>query len=717
MSNQTLKIQDATPHDRLSDIVERYTDGAVASNELRRLPLEQPHVIRRVLEDLLPGRVVVTGTIERRLLLIEHGHREQWLAVDLSGEAHATRRWPGWAADHLMLEAPNSWQSSAAIDEQGMQRLLRPRVLLTALYRPEIFPLPRFPLAISDLARAARSTLTGQVDLLDMQLGATLDDLIAAIEENPPDVLGVSATFGQHDLMLRLLDQVYSMAVAPLVLAGGSLTARNERLLLDRYPQLLVGRGAGEPTIQDAISYWHGDISLPDIRGIGYSGNSRAQKGMLQVGRYRRTRTIANRAQTDNLPELDLLDATFTHRGVAQLETSRGCTNYCSFCPRGHKGTWSGARPDGMPAVLASMSKVFDRHPETSRTLYLVDEEFIGGDPDAVPRALAVADTVHRAGFRWESSCRVDQVVDPHRDRQWHLDRARMWHGLLQRGLRRMLFGVESGVTSILERFNKETTAEQNALAIRTLTALGVPTRFTYITFDPLMTRDELAESHAFQARTDLLLRPLPYLPVETIVDGVRDETFVAAHTTGRPLHTGISYMLVSMECLIGAAYTRRAEQAGLTRTIRPSMGRVDADYADWRIGSASHHAQLWIDRNFAFDYTLKSLEKILDGQARRQVRAARVVLKNAAATLLGRMLDLIDRHPLHTPAPEALNPALIDLLNRGLGEVHAAMTPTIATVLAVLPADRADILTTAHTHWTTPTGWDLINTADPCGT
>lgn len=55
MSNQTLKIQDATPHDRLSDIVERYTDGAVASNELRRLPLEQPHVIRRVLENLLPA--------------------------------------------------------------------------------------------------------------------------------------------------------------------------------------------------------------------------------------------------------------------------------------------------------------------------------------------------------------------------------------------------------------------------------------------------------------------------------------------------------------------------------------------------------------------------------------------------------------------------------------------------------------------------------------
>lgn len=186
MSNQALNALDITPHDRLVDTVERCTDRAVSSSELRRLPLEQPHVIRRVLENLLPGRVVVTGTIERRLLLIEHGHGQRWMAADLSGEAHATRRWPGWAADHLMLEAPNSWLSPVAIDEQGMQRLLRPRVLLTALYRPEIFPLPRFPLAISDLARAARSTLTGQVDLLDMQLGATLDDLIAALMRIPP---------------------------------------------------------------------------------------------------------------------------------------------------------------------------------------------------------------------------------------------------------------------------------------------------------------------------------------------------------------------------------------------------------------------------------------------------------------------------------------------------------------------------------------------------
>jgi hypothetical protein len=694
----------------------RHGGGAPPGDSFADLPMEQPDAVRAALTGIMPGQVVITGTVERRLVIAERAEGG-WTVADLSGRPHSTRVWPAWTNAHVALGKPESWLSSATISDEGVHRLLRPRVLLTALYRPEIFPLPRFPLGISDLARAARAALAGQVRLMDMQLGVTLDDILASIEQDRPDILGVSATFGQHDLLTELLDAVFAADNPPMVLAGGSLTARNERLLLNRYPGLLIARGAGEPTVQDAIAHWHGDIGLTEIRGVGYtSGAETSGAGLLQVAR-RRTATVGNRAQPDSLPELDLLDRTFAHRGVAQLETSRGCTNSCSFCPRGHKGQWSGATPESLPNILAAMSEVFARHPDISRTLFLVDEEYIGGGPGAVSRALEVAATVHQAGFRWESSCRVDQVVDPSQDRDWHIDRAGMWRRLCELGLRRMLFGVESGVTSILERFNKETTAEQNALAIRTLSALGIPTRLTYITFDQLMNRDELAASHAFQGRTDLLLRPLPHLPVEAIVDGVHDEAFVAAHTTGRPLHTGISYMLVSMECLIGAAYTRRVDAAGLAGAVRPSMGRVDSNFADWRIGRTSYHAQLWVDRHFPLDYTLKSLEKLLDGEPRRQVRAARVVIKDAAYTLLGRMLDHIDRYAIDTPSADALDTDLLTAMTHGLDDLRHRMTSTVASVTAVLPPDAAHILHTEYTRWHAPAGWQLINAADPCGT
>jgi B12 binding domain len=681
------------------------------------VPLAQPDRVHDAIGECVGGRtVVVTGTLDRRLVLIEHEPGgETWTAADLSGQAHNTRSWPAWTAEHLTLRDPDDWLSHAEITDEGRRRLLRPRLLLASLYHPENFPLPRFPLAISDLARAARATLLGYVELMDMQLGIRLEDILDRVATGDVDIVGVSATFGQHDLMTRLLDEITSIDNPPMVVAGGSLTARNERILLERYPNLIIGRGAGEPTIADVLAHWHDDLVVQHIRGAGYQGATRGE-GTLSIG-PRRTATVANRQQTDMWPELDLLERTFAHNGVAQLESSRGCTNYCSFCPRGHKGQWAGAAPDALPWLLKDMGAVFDRYPHISRTLYLVDEEFIGRGRDAVTRALAVAETLHQAGFTWETSCRVDQAVRLDHDRDWHIERGHLWRGLVDRGLRRCLFGVESGVTSILDRFNKETTATQNALAIRTLTALGVPPRFTYITFDQLMTLDELAATYAFTGRTDLLLRPQPELSVEEIIDGVRDEQWLTEHATGRPFYTGISYMLVSMECLIGAAYTRKAEAAGLTGNLQPSMGRVEARFADWRIGVASYWAQLWIDRNFALDYTLKSMEKILDGPSCHLVRDLRRMIKTAAYRLLGGMIEAVGCTGTFAEAADELNCCCQALAEQLLAELHGELDTVLTAVIDTLPTQQADLMAREYTHWVDTTSWRLINAADPCGT
>lgn len=670
----------------------------------------------RYVADAVPGRFSLTGGLDRRLLLAERpAALGGWVVADLSGRAHATRVWPDWVSGRVDIAEPHGWLSLAELSNDAADRLARPRVLLTSLYHPEWFPLPRFALAISDLARAARRTLMGQVRLIDMQLGPSLEEITRWVHDQQPDIVGISATFGQHDLLSELLNQLNKMPVPPLVLAGGSLTVRNEALLLERHPRLLIARGAGEPTIADAMSYFHGDCDLSDIRSIGYYRALRG--GVITIGRRPRHTAVApNRLQDDFLPELDLLDATFACNGVAQLEISRGCTSHCSFCTRGHKGSWSGGNIDRLPWMLAEIGKVADRHPLISRTLYVVDEEFIGRGEDAVARALDVAGAITKAGFAWESSCRIDQVVRPDRDRSWHIERASMWRSLLGAGLRRMLFGVESGVTSILHRFAKGTTAEQNAVAIRTLSALGVPTRFTYITFDHMMTADELAATHYFQARTDLLLRPLPTFTVEQIVNGVTDPDFVAEHTTGRPFYTEISYMLVSMECLIGAPYTRAVHARGLAGLSDPTMGRVDARFADWRIGVCSHRAQMWVDRHFALDYTLKSLEKILDGALRHSVRNARVVIKDGSFRVLAGMLNLISTYDSNTPDP-GLDVAVRMLLDTEVGKLAEALSLVIEQVLPTLPTSSRRLADREFTRWCSAEGWQLINANDPCGT
>lgn len=711
----------ATVHDRLLAALAHVVPPSHGLQDaVRSLPLTDPNRMRELLTRLLSGtaeQVVVTGTVERRLLALLPAGSRTWLLADLSGRPHRDRPWPQWARQGIDLHSPGDWLSTASLSADARRRLTHPRILLAALYHPEHFPLPRFPLGISDLARAVRSTLSGQVDLLDMQLGATLDTITADAGNGGYDIVGLSATFGQHDLLTRVLDHVSALPSPPRLIAGGSLTARNERLLLERYPSLLIARGAGEPTIADLIALHHGDIDLDQVRGIGYAGAPRG--GGMAVGRFRvrRTPTVANRVQADAMPELDLLPTTFAHHGVAQLETSRGCTNYCSFCPRGHKGTWSGSEPTVLPPILDAISEVFDQHPEVARVLYLVDEEFIGRGPDAVPRALAVSAALHERGFQWETSCRIDQVSRPDRNRDWHVERARLWRALLSHGLRRCLFGIESGVTSVLERFNKETTAEQNTLGIRTLSALGVPTRFTYITFDHLMNEAELRATHAFQGRRDLLLRPLPHLSAEEIVDGVRDEAFVAEHSTGQPFYTSVSYMLVSMECLIGAAYTKQVQAAGLAGPPRPSMGRVDAEFADWRIGVCSQAAQLWVDRNFALDYTLKSVEKVLGGPERHRVRQTREVLKRSAFDLLTTMVRQVGAYQVHHKESTALAEALFSSMDAEIKRLRTRLDRALPELARALPSKHADLLHREYRRWTATREWRLINAADPCGT
>ncbi|MEV8544427.1 radical SAM protein [Streptomyces sp. NPDC051572] len=702
--------------DRLIASVEHATGRALPQAQQHRLlqiPASWPNALRQALSGILPGQFSVTGTLDERLLLAERAPGlNGWTIADLAGRPHSARAWPAWTAGRIMVDQPEEWLSGGAVTADGVGRLARPRVLLVSLYHPEWFPLPRFPLAISDLARAARRTLLGQISLTDMQLGVSFDDLLREIATTEPDIVGVSATFGQHDLLTALLDHLYERPLPPLVLAGGSLTARNEALLLNAYPKLLVAHGAGETTVADSLSFYHGDLPLQDIPGLGHAEAPRG--GGMRIRTRLRTAKVPNAQLVDFLPELDLLDRTLDSRGVAQLEASRGCTSACSFCPRSHKGAWAAGSAQKLAIVLPELTRSFDRHPETSRTLYLVDEEFFGRGDDAVARALELAGLLHDAGFSWESSCRVDQVIRPEADRPWHLSRARMWRQLNQLGLRRMLFGVESGVDSVLTRFNKDTTGDQNALAIRTLTALGVPTRFTYITFDQQMTLDELRATHAFQGRTDLLLAPQPHLSIEEIVDGVRDPQWVASHSTGRPFHAGISYMLVSMECLIGAAYTRKAQALGLTGAVDPSMGRVEARFADQRIGACSRHAQMWVDRTFALDYTLKSLEKIVDGPARTVLHNARVAIRAAAYSVFTGMLTLIDTA---SAGPELLDAALRDLMDEELGMLQGAIGELIGLTLPVLSATNAAVLHGEHQRWLATRQWQLINAADACGT
>lgn len=166
---------------------------------------------------------------------------------------------------------------------------------------------------------------------------------------------------------------------------------------------------------------------------------------------------------------------------------------------------------------------------------------------------------------------------------------------------------------------------------------------------------------------------------------------------------------MAGRECLIGAAYTRKVQEAGLAGEPQPAMGRVGARFADWRIGVASEWAQRWVDRNFALDYMLKSLEKILDGSSRRAVRGARVVLKDASYTVLGGMIA--DKHARFRALFDQVQPeylavrynALTPPPPEGEQDIFAFAAERGASVLINKPLGQG-LLTGKYAHGTAPT-------------
>lgn len=96
----------------------------------QQLPLAQPAALADVLREHLPGRFVVAGTIERRLLAAEHAETPEWTIADLSGRALDSRRWPSWTTGRITIADPQQWISTATVTDEAVHRLTRSRVML-----------------------------------------------------------------------------------------------------------------------------------------------------------------------------------------------------------------------------------------------------------------------------------------------------------------------------------------------------------------------------------------------------------------------------------------------------------------------------------------------------------------------------------------------------------------------------------------------------------
>ena len=571
-------------------------------------------------ENIIIDSIIMTGDINNIYVYIQI-NKELYVFNEKSDKSNA-----------YLLKEYNidnvKFEDEIAVISNFNEKLNIPRVCLINMCVLENFPIPRLNLSTASIAAYLRKQQKAKVKIIDMQLRTTIDDIEKVLNKDKFEIIGISISFGQKDLSEELISKILNIKGIDKskIIVGNVIPSLYNKYYLNRHKEIIVSYREGEETFVDLVDYVSGKKDIKEVSGIAYIDKD----GKYQINGI-------NLFDITNLPfpAVDTIEEVFKYKGALTLELSRGC-NYskCTFCPREHKGAkWRGLSVDSMVLYFETLNdicKKFNKEP----FFYIADEEFIGQLPHELElkRIEEFCEKIKQLGLniKFDVSARVDSIFKSNDTKEENINHMRIWKLLKEIGLQRLFLGVESGSDNQLQRFNKGTTAYQNATALKLITALGINTRIGYISFDPLMENfDDIIESHRFVERKDILYKPvnLNEISIEEIY-----EEIVTGKNNGKlklqnvPLYNKVSYPLTSLEVLFGTAYAGKVMKCEennsiqLITGIEMNMARYNTKYFNDRIGKVSDYCQKWIDYNFPVLYSLKGLYKTSKGPVKERI-------------------------------------------------------------------------------------------------
>ncbi|MBL4844323.1 MAG: hypothetical protein JKY65_02250 [Planctomycetes bacterium] len=454
--------------------------------------------------------------------------------------------------------------------------------------------------------------------MIDYSLQNAPLELIGEALAHRPDVIGVGVNFGQWRLLEELAEfverETTSWSSPPVVVLGNILAAFSPDEAAKPFRRataegrVLVATGLGERPLERLCRCLDRPDSWADIQGLAFPTLSAPQHGTPQ-----RSTSIPllgvtlDRTTAPSLvaPDDALVIAVATQGGQVSLETSLGCQfGACTFCPRSHKGKgWLRSETAVCVAILERMSHLPSPH-GGSVAVSLVDEEFFGAEglADPPPRQLPAArilTALKDLGLRYEIYTRLEQLFDRRRSREWNLQRATLLAEAAPQ-MRRLFVGVESGSPSQLRRYGKGQTVVQTIDALRVASRLAAPLEFGFITFDPLLTPEELAENLVFLARTDVLCDPASSETSVAIAEVGRYLDGAELPYSGEPVYQHVAYMATELEVLANSRYADylHRKRPDLLDGYDPAFCRFGTRY-DQGVGEIASWCRVWTEGMF----------------------------------------------------------------------------------------------------------------------
>ncbi|MFV2178023.1 B12-binding domain-containing radical SAM protein [Actinomadura sp. LOL_016] len=641
--------------------------GRVSVIAVRRAGLPDPPLIAELLE----GRYGLPAVDCR--------------AVERARPHHGDRFYPD--AEVVQVAMP---RSPALVD-----RLARPTVLLVGLGDRDRYRGARLPLGVARLASWLRFTHAARVDVIDYSLRTEALGLVADALQRRPDVVGVGVNFGQWRLLADLAEVMeQSTGTSPVVVLGNILAAFSPdkaaalftRAMAQR--RVLVATGLGERPMEELCrslntpEHWQ---AIPGLRSptraggrVGAAQPTRRRPGTALMGRVETAAPAESRpdggrgtglrpvgsAPTPSLvaPDDALVLDVAAEGGQVSLETSLGCQyGACTFCPRAHKGDgWVRSEDAACVAIVERFSRL--RTPDDARvTLSLVDEEFFGAEglTDPPPNHLSgarILTAMKSLGLRYEIYTRLEQLFDRRRSVQWNLSRAALLADAAPH-MRRLFAGVESGSPSQLRRYGIGQTIGQTVDALRVASSLGVPLEFGFITFDPLLTPEELADNLQFLARTDVICAPRPGTPAQAAAKIGHYLNGADLAASGEPVYRHVAYMATELEVLANSRYADHLHRRHphLMDGFDPAFCRFGARYAHDAIATIAGWCRVWTEGMFTPIYQARMAAR---STAHGGAVDAEALIRRYRDATFALLVTLTGRHLPDLKLPEIQGPA-----------------------------------------------------------
>ncbi|MCW4006073.1 MAG: B12-binding domain-containing radical SAM protein [Candidatus Bathyarchaeota archaeon] len=345
------------------------------------------------------------------------------------------------------------------------------------------------PLSILYLA-AVLEQAGAEVAVLDQPgLGLTVDETVAWILRQEPDVVGFSALASSGQTAALLSSKIKQKRPDTIVVFGNHYATFNAKRILAKYPQVdVVVRGEGEKTVTElALSVENGE-NFNAVKGITFRRNGEVVENPDQpLIKNIDELPFPNRGLLDVDYHCLMAGANVAPKKFTSIVTSRGCVYSCRFCSCTQiaKNLW---RPRSAKNTLEELKLLYD---EGYRQLIFVDDSFTLNPKRAIEICRGMRK--EKLDFEWICEGRVDNCS------------YELVYEMVKAGLKILYFGIENANPRILNYYNKTITPQQAENAVRTAKKAGVDVIVgSFIVGAPTETRKEIQNTIDFAKRVPI---------------------------------------------------------------------------------------------------------------------------------------------------------------------------------------------------------------------